>query len=141
MLEVALTGTGSALALALLHGGGWAIPGAALGLFCAFAIEWGLGVGERLRRLDATEAELARQRQQTAAIEAHANRKIELAQRETAVCEAWMEVFGGALSEAMKTGRVLPLDAIMARAEVTMKARGLDAPIGPPRTNPPLPET
>lgn len=52
MLEVLLTGLGSALALALGDGSaGWAIPGAAAGLLCAFAVEGALSVRVKLQQL------------------------------------------------------------------------------------------
>ena len=131
-----LTGVGSAVALVLGEGGaGWAIPGAAAGLACAFAVEGAFAIRERLRRLDELEAELASRRERERLLE----EQTRLAQKAQAVSEAWTEVFGGVVSEAITTGQVVPLSALMARAEVTLKARGLDVPAVPPRTNPPLP--
>jgi hypothetical protein len=136
MLEVLLTGLGSAIALALAGGGvGWAIPGAAAGLLCAFAIEGGLNVRAKLRRLAELEQQIEVQRQRVQLLE----QQTRLAQRAQAVSEAWTEVFGGVVSEAIATGRVLPMEALMARAEMTLKSRGLDVPVTPPKTNPPLP--
>jgi hypothetical protein len=136
MLEVLLTGLGSAIALALAGGGaGWAIPGAAAGLLCAFAIEGGLNVRAKLRRLAELEQQIETQRQREQLLE----QQTRLAQRAQAVSEAWTEVFGGVVSEAITTGRVVPMEALMARAEMTLKSRGLDVPVTPPKTNPPLP--
>ena len=138
MLEVLFTGLGSAAALALGDGGaGWAIPGAAAGLLCAFAVEGGLGVRVKLQQLAELQQQVDLQRQREELLE----EQTRLAQRAQAVSEAWTGVFGGVVSEAITTGRVVPMDALMARAEVTLKARGLDVPVSPPRTNPPLPSS
>jgi len=132
MLEVLLTGLGSAIALALAGGGaGWAIPGAAAGLLCAFAVEGGLNVRLKLRWLTELEQEIEIHREREHLLE----EQVRLARQAQAVSEAWTEVFGGVVSEAMTTGRVVPLEALMARAEMTLKARGLDVPVAPP-TNP-----
>ena len=138
MLEVLLTGLGSAVALALADGGaGWAIPGAAAGLLCAFAVEGGISVRVKLQQLAELRQQIEIQRQRDELLE----EQTQLAQRAQAVSEAWTEVFGGVVSEAITTGRVVPLEALMARADVTLKARGLDVPVSPPRTNPPLPSS
>jgi hypothetical protein len=138
MLEVLLTGLGSAIALALAgRGAGWAIPGAAAGLVCAFAVEGGLNVRIKLRRLTELERQMEIHREREQLLE----EQVRLARRAQAVSEAWTEVFGGVVSEAMTTGRAVPLEALMARAEVTLKVRGLDLPVGPPTTNPPLPSS
>src|SRR3954454_1195996 len=136
MLEVILTGIGSAIAVPLAGRGAlWAIPGAITGLLLAFAIEAALGVRAKLRRLAEFEHEIEMHRAHGKLIE----ERTEMALRGQAVSEAWTEVFGGVVSEAMTTGRVVPFEALLARAEITLKARGLDAPVSPPRTNPPLP--
>lgn len=138
MLEVLLTGLGSATALALTGGGaGWAIPGAAAGLLSAFAVEGALGVRVRLRRLEELEQQLEIQRKRVELLE----EQTRLARRAQACQgrEAWTEVFGGAASEAIAAGHGVPVEALMARAEVTLKARGLDVSAAPPKTNPPLP--
>ena len=138
MLEVLLTGLGSAIALALAGGGaGWAIPGAAVGLVCAFAVEGGFNVRVKLRRLAELERQIEIHREREQLLEKQAG----LARGAQAVSDAWTEVFGGVVSEAITTGRVVPVEALMARAEVTLKARGLDVPVAPPKTNPPLPSS
>lgn len=105
MLEVLLTGLGSAIALALAgSGAGWAIPGAAAGLVCAFAIEGGLNVRVKLRRLAELEQQIEIHREREQLLEEQAR----LARRAQAVSEGWTEVFGGVVSEAMTTGRVVP---------------------------------
>jgi hypothetical protein len=136
MLEVLLTGLGSAIAVVLGGGGaGWAIPGAAAGLLCAFAVEGGLNVRAKLRRLAELEQQVELQHQREQLLD----EQTRLAQRAQAVSEAWTEVFGGVVSEAITTGRVIPVDALMARAEMTLKSWGLDVPVTRPQTNPRLP--
>ena len=136
VLEVLVTGAGSVVAVAIGGGAAWAIPGALAGLLAVFGIEGGVSIQAKLRRLGELEREVASMRQAQELYE----HQTELARREAAVSAAWTEVFGGVVSEAISTGRVVPLDALMARAEVTLNARGLDVPLKPPRTNPPLPE-
>ncbi len=130
------TGVGSVVAVAIAGGAAWAILGALVGLLLAFGVEWGVSVRAKLQRL----AELEREAESLRQAQELFRQQAEAARREAAVSAAWTEVFGGVVSEAISTGRVLPLQALMARAEVTLKARGLDVPLYPPTTNPPLPE-
>lgn len=134
-LEVGFTGIGSFVGAAVGGGAAWAIPGALVGLLCAVGIEWGIGIRAKLKRLAELEREISSLRQQQ---ELFRHQK-ELAERESAVSAAWTEVFGGVVSEAIGTGQVVPFPAILARAEMTLKSRGLDVPVTPPPTNPPLP--
>jgi hypothetical protein len=135
VLEVLLTAVGSVVAVAVAGGAAWAVPGALIGLLCAFGAEWGASIRARLRRLTQAERELHRLRERERLLQEQA----QLAERRAAVSEAWTEAFGGAQSETIRTGRIVPLPAILARAEVTLKSRGLDVPVAAPKTNPPLP--
>lgn len=91
----------------------------------------------KLRTLAELEQEIGIHREREQFLKEQAR----LARRAQAASDAWTEVFGGVVSEAMATGRVVPLEALIARAEVTLKARGLDVPVAPPKTNPPLPSS
>jgi hypothetical protein len=137
VLEVLATGVGSVVAVALAGGVAWAIVGALAGLLLVFGVEWGVSVRAKLQRL----AELEREAESLRQTQELLRQRTEAAQREAAVSGAWTEVSGGVVSEAMTTGHVVPLAALMARADMTLKARGLDAPVKPPTTNPPLPES
>lgn len=123
--------------MAVAGGAGWAIAGALAGLVVAFGVEWGVVVRSRLQRL----AELEREAEVMRRTQELLRQQAEAAQREAAVSAAWTEVFGGVVSEAITTGRVLPMEALLARAEVTLKARGLNVPVKPPTSNPPLPDS
>jgi len=136
--RVGLAGAGSVVG-ALLLGSVWGtVPGALFGLLAAFLGEWALEHRTEFKRLQEVEATV----QQEIARRELAERQAEISARGMAVAEAWSEVFGGAVSEAISTGRVLPVEAIVARADMTMKARGLAAPPSAPTdwpANPPFP--
>jgi hypothetical protein len=122
--RVGLAGAGSVAGVLLIDSAWGTVPGALFGLLVSFAAEWALQHRAEFRRLREVERELHRQVQMRELAEEQAR----LSARRMAVAEAWTEVFGGVTSEALRTGRVLPMEALLARAEVTMKARGLDAP-------------
>jgi len=126
--RVGLAGVGSVIG-ALLLGSVWGtVPGALFGLLAAFLGEWVLEHHAELKRLQKVEKTV----QQEITRRELAERQAKVSARGMAVAEAWTEVFGGAVSEAIRAGRVLPVDAILARAEMTMKARGLATPPSEP---------
>jgi hypothetical protein len=57
--------------------------------------------------------------------------QLAVARRTIAVPEVDISIWSGAFNEAAK-GQVLPLEAILARRDVTLKARGLDQPLPDP---------
>jgi hypothetical protein len=120
--RVALAGVGSVLGAVLLGSAWGTVPGALFGLLVAFGGQWALARCAEFWRLQEVERDLGRQVQ----LRELAEEQARLAARRMAVAEAWTQVFGGVVSEAVTTGRVLPLEAILARAEVTMQGRGLD---------------
>lgn len=122
--RVGLAGAGSVVGALLLDSAWGTVPGALFGLLASFVVELTIEHRAEFKRLQDVEKTV----QQQIARRGLAERQAEMSARRMAVAEAWTEVFGGALSEAVGTGRVLPLEAILARADMTMKARGLDAP-------------
>ncbi len=129
MVRAGLVGAGSVVGVLALGGSAWGtVPGALLGLLVVFTGEWALKHRAEHKRLKEVELTM----QQEIARRELAEQQAQASARGMAVAYAWTEVFGGALSEAVSTGRVLPLEAIRARADVTMKARGLDSPPADP---------
>jgi hypothetical protein len=59
--------------------------------------------------------------------------RIDVAKRESAINATGLKTFGGAFAEAMTTGNFLPVEAIMARQEVEMRAANLHVPLSPPK--------
>jgi hypothetical protein len=106
--------------------------GAVSGVLFAFGVERLLDRRAELQRLRSrvteVEAEIEKVRKLSKLLE-HQTR---VAQAEAGINAIWMEVYGGALQEAAKTGSVLPMDAILARVQVMEKARGLGRPIPRP---------
>ncbi len=66
------------------------------------------------RRQRAYELDLLRQR-------------TEAAERNAVVSETWTKVWGDAYNEAARTGHILPVSALLARAEVSLKAKGIES--------------
>lgn len=112
--------------------GAWAgLGGALVGLALCLAAEHVVGLSRELRRLNGLECQLEVERAQMAQERKLRQRQIEVAQREAAVSAVWTEVWGGAFNEAIGTGHILPLSAVLARAEVMLKAKNLDKPLPP----------
>jgi hypothetical protein len=77
--------------------------------------------------LRGTADELEQAKRQRALIE----RQLLVANRTIAIQEVDIRVWGGAHNEAVATGHVLPLDAILARRANELKARNIDKPLPP----------
>lgn len=129
-------GGGSVLAAAGwpedLAGAALTLIGLSAGVLVAFVAEALLdregevaALRERVRELEEAAEQYAEERKLW-------EYQLALAQREAAVNGNSIEVWGGAYSEAMRTGHLLPVAALMARLEMTSKAKGLDEPIPKP---------
>jgi hypothetical protein len=108
--------------------------GLMVGLAIAFATEYVVQLHREVRRLQGMERELRADREQRVEERRLWEHQIAVAKREAAVSAIGTEVFGGAFNEAARTGHILPLAAIMARMEVIQKARGIDKPLPPFRS-------
>jgi cell division protein FtsB len=139
VIRVVGAGLGAPLGLAIA---GWphavlvsvavGLIGAVIGVLLAFGAEHlfdGQAELHRLRnRVSEVEAEIENVHKLNNLLE-HQTR---VAQAEAGINAIWMEVYGGALQEAARTGSVLPVEALLARVQVMQKAKGLDKPIPPP---------
>lgn len=138
VLRTVLTGAGAAVVLAIagwpsdFAGAALTVVGALAGLGLAFVIEHQLD-----RRTDLNDLR-GRIRELEAAAENHEKlrelleHQVAVAKRESALNANFVKVWGDAYAEARETGQLVPLEALMARMEVTQKAQGLDQPIAPP---------
>jgi hypothetical protein len=106
--------------------------GAVIGVLFAFGVERLLDGRAELRRLRSRVAEVEAEIENVRKLNELLEHQTRVAQAEAGINAIWMEIYGGALQEAAKTGSVLPMDAILARVQVTQKARGLDRPVPPP---------
>jgi hypothetical protein len=127
VVALAIAGWPSSAATAAWTG----LLGAVFGLGIAFALEYlyrlrhdALLYHEAVRTLASEREQWERERR------VHEYR-VAVAQREAAVSAVGVEVFGGAFNEAVSTGHVLPLSAIMARYEALMESKNLNTPIPP----------
>ncbi len=105
-----------------------ALGGAIVGFAVCVGVEYIIALHVEVRRLRGIERELDAQRVQIEQERKLYRRQVEVAQREAAINAVWMEVWNGAFREAM-TGHVLPLDAVLARADAMVKAKNLDKPL------------
>jgi hypothetical protein len=101
------------------------VGGGVVGLTLAFGVEYVLRLRAEVRRLHSIEQELASARTLWDQERELRDDQLALARRETAISQVEAKVWGDAFIEAQKTGRLLPLAAIMARREVEQKARNL----------------
>lgn len=85
-----------------------------------------------VRRLRAVERDLETLKREHAAERHLWAYRLEASELRLAVSQVEVEVWGGAFNEAA-SGQVLPLAAIMARLEVTLRARNIDRPLPPYR--------
>src|ERR1039458_2075474 len=132
VIRVVGAGLGAPLGLAIA---GWphavlvSGAGGVIGALLAFGAEHlfdGQAELHRLRnRVSEVEAEIENVHKLNNLLE-HQTR---VAQAEAGINAIWMEVYGGALQEAARTGSVLPMEALLARVQVMQKAKGLDKPI------------
>lgn len=107
------------------------VGGAVVGLLVVFAAEHHLHLLSEVKRLQHAERELASEREQRVEERRLWDYQLALAQRESAINAVAVEVFGGALTEAMQTKQFLPLSAILARQEMLQTARNIDKPLPP----------
>jgi hypothetical protein len=110
--------------------------GLVAGLVIAFGAEYVLRLHSEVRRLHDIERQLKTQSDQHDLERRHAEYRVLVAQREAAVNAVWVKVWGGAYNEAMQTRSFLPVDAILARAEMYMKAENIDKPLPPFEVHP-----
>ncbi len=131
-------GVGSILALAAT---GWpsnaaeaawvGLAGLIIGLMLALGIEYLLRLRAAVGDLHTLARELESERELRGEERKLYDRQLLEERYRVAIAEVDIQVWGDAFNEAARTGRVLPLAAIMARREVTMKARNLDKPLPP----------
>jgi len=138
--RAALGGIGSVAALSVAQWpsnaaeAAWAgVAGLILGLVVAFGVEYLVRLRIAVRHLGTLEQQLAAEMDARVEERKLHERLLLIERRRVAVAEVDIEIWGGAYNETAKTGHVLPLSAIMARREVTLKARNLDLPL-PPET-------
>jgi hypothetical protein len=125
VVRVGLSGVGSVAAV-VISGDAWAaVPGALAGLLAAFAVEWIASLRAELDRLRELERTVEDERRQRAYELDLLRQRTEAAERNFVVSETWMKVWGDAYTEAAKSGRILPVEVLMARADVTLKAKGI----------------
>jgi hypothetical protein len=109
---------------------GWVgLGGAIVGLILCLGTEYVLNLNNEVKRLHSLERELEAERSQMSMERTLRDHQVVLAQREATVSSVWTEIWGGAFNEAVSTGHILPLSAILARAEVTLQAKNLDKPL------------
>jgi len=133
--RVSLSGIGSVLALTI---GGWpanaaeaawlGLAGLLVGLALAFATEYIVRLHSQVSRLKYIERDMHAQREQQTQGRQLFEQQLAVKQREADIRAVFVEVWGGAYAEAIKTGQVLPVAALLARYETVMKARGFDTP-------------
>lgn len=140
LVRVVLGGLGSVVALSIAQWpsnaakAAWAgLAGLILGLVCAFGIEYLARLRVAVRRLRVIEQQLAAEKESRAEERKLYDRLLLIERRRVAVAEVDINVWAGAYDELAKTGHVLPFSAIMARREITLKARNIDKPL-PPET-------
>lgn len=108
-----------------------ALGGALVGLALCLAAEYIVGLRREVRRLQGVERQLDAEREQMAEERKLRERQVQVTQREAAVSAVWTEVWGSAFNEALSTGTALPLEAILARADIMLQAKNLDKPLPP----------
>jgi hypothetical protein len=136
--RVAGGGLGSVVAL---EAAGWPSNGAEaawvglggliVGLVLVFGVEYLLRLRAAVGDLHRLTGELESERQLRGEERELQDRMLLEERYKVAIAEVDIQVWGDAFNEAAKTGRILPLAAIMARREVTLKARNLDKPLPP----------
>jgi hypothetical protein len=134
-----IAGVGSILALTIA---GWpsntaeaawiGLGGLVLGLSLSFGAEYVVRLRREVARLQGIERDLAQERRSRTEERKLREYQLTLANARAEVNAVDLKVWADAFNECARTGRALPLAAIMARREVGLKAKGLDKPIPPP---------
>jgi hypothetical protein len=136
--RAAAGGLGSVTALSLT---GWpddpavaawiGLAGLLVGLAVSFGMEQIVRLHIEVGRLQGVKRDLQIERTRRAEEQRLYERQLVIAKREAAINAVDVEVWGGAYNEAQATGQFLPVDAILARREVLIKAKNLDVPLPP----------
>jgi hypothetical protein len=139
LARTAITGLGGLGALALV---GWhrsgvvtasaLAVGAILGLLVTLGIEWIARLRAEVVRLQGIERERDAVREQGVRLRQLLELQVQVAQREAAVNAVHMKVYSDAFIEVGGSQRI-PLDALLARIEVSTKAENLHIPLQPPK--------
>lgn len=133
VMRTVLSGAAVAALAAVLGGSPLVVLiGAVVGTLIAFVVERLIDDYGELRNLRTREREFdaaTTQREQERKLWEH---RIVVAQRESALNAAMLKVWGDGYIEGIRTGHYPPLEALMARLEMTQKARGIDKPVPPP---------
>lgn len=108
------------------------LAGLIAGLAIVLSVEYVLHLRAEVQRLQGIEAQAAAENAQRVEERKLWEYQIPVARRESAINGVGLKVFGGAFTEALQTGRFLPLSAIMARQEMEMTAANLHIPLTPP---------
>ena len=93
------------------------------------AVEYVIAMHVEVRRLLGVEHQLEAERAQIEQERKLYRRQVAVARREAAINAVWVEVWGGAFQEVVGGQPPLPLDAVLARADVMLKAKNLDKPL------------
>jgi hypothetical protein len=112
---------------------GWGGAGVGLlgllgGLIAAFGVVQALDWRVESGRVALLEAEIARLEHLNTLL----RYQTDVAKAEAEINGVWMKRQGEAYDEAIRTGRVLPFEALMARIQTDLKVKGLDEPIPRP---------